>query len=110
MVQFVSMEIVKVIEPDIIENLPGMFGEQGQRAIISGEQWSKGQILSETAEQRQNLGTENIKKIDFVLHCQANKGSYKLWKKNPHKPNIHSVRQRQIKTDRPRSDAAEYGV
>ena len=62
LVQFVSMEIVKVIEPDIIESLQGIFGEQGQRAIISGEQWSKGQILSGTGEQRQCLGTGNIRK------------------------------------------------
>ena len=45
------------------------------------------------------FGNRKHKKIDFVLHCQANKGSDKLWKKNLHKPNIHSVRKRQISTD-----------
>ena len=91
MVQFVSMEIVKVIEPDIIENLLGIFGEQGQRAIISGEQWSKGQILSGNRGTRTMFGNRKHKKIDFVLHCQANKCSDKLWKKNLHKPNIHKT-------------------
>ena len=44
------------------EALPGVLGNRGKRAFISGEQGNKGQILRETGEQRQYWGTGNIRK------------------------------------------------
>ena len=47
------------------EALPGVLGNRGNRAFISGEQGNKGQILRGTGEQRQYWGTRNIKKHIF---------------------------------------------
>ena len=48
------------------EALPGVLGNRGNRAFISGEPGNKGQILRGTWEQRQYWGTGNIKQIfDF---------------------------------------------
>ena len=47
------------------EALPGVFGNRGTRAFISGEQGNKGQILKGTGEQRQYWGTGNITKQIF---------------------------------------------
>ena len=49
----------------IIEALPGVLGNRGTRAFISGEQGNKGQILKGTGEQRQYWGTGNIRKQIF---------------------------------------------
>ena len=43
----------------------GFWGKRGIRAFISGKQGNKGQILRETGEQRQYLGTGNIRKHIF---------------------------------------------
>ena len=50
------------------EALPGVLGNRGKRVFISGEQGNKGQILMGTGEQRQYLGTGNIRKqiFDFL--------------------------------------------
>ena len=42
------------------EALPGIFGNWGARAYISGEQGNEGLKIRGTGEQRQFLGTENI--------------------------------------------------
>ena len=47
------------------EALPGVLGNRGNRAFISGEQGNKGQILRGTEEQRQYWGTGNIRKQIF---------------------------------------------
>ena len=47
------------------EALPGVLGNRGNRAFISGEQGNKGQILKGTREQRQFWGTGNIRKHVF---------------------------------------------
>ena len=47
------------------EALPGVLGNRGNRAFISGEQGNKGQILRGTGEQRQYRGTGNIRKQIF---------------------------------------------
>ena len=47
------------------EALPGVFGNRGNRAFISGEQGNKGQLLRKTGEQRQYWGTEKYKKTIF---------------------------------------------
>ena len=47
------------------EDLPGVLGNRGTRAFISGEQGNKGQILRGTREQRQYWGTGNIRKQIF---------------------------------------------
>ena len=47
------------------EALPGVLGNRGTRAFISGEQGNKGQILKGTGEQRQYWGTGNIRKQIF---------------------------------------------
>ena len=44
---------------------PGVCGNRGNRAFISGEQGNKGQILRGTGEQRQYWGTGNIRKQIF---------------------------------------------
>ena len=57
------------------EALPGVLGNKGNRAFISGEQGNKGQILRGTGEQRQYWGTGNIRKqiFDFLeIGEQAN--------------------------------------
>ena len=48
-----------------VEALPGVFGNRGKRAFISGEQGNKGHILRGTGEQRQYFGTGNIRKQIF---------------------------------------------
>ena len=48
-----------------IEALPGVWGNRGKRAFISGEQGNKAQILRGTGEQRQYWGTGNIRKQVF---------------------------------------------
>ena len=48
-----------------VEALPGVLGNRGTRAFISGEQGNKGQILRGTGEQRQYWGTGNIRKQIF---------------------------------------------
>ena len=47
------------------EALLGVLGNRGKRVFISGEQGNKGQILRGAGEQRQYLGTGNIKKTTF---------------------------------------------
>ena len=47
------------------EALPGVLGNRGTMAVISGEQGNKGQILRGTGEQRQYWGTGNIRKQIF---------------------------------------------
>ena len=49
----------------INEALPGVLGNRGTRAFISGEQGNKGQILRGTGEQRLYWGTGNIRKQIF---------------------------------------------
>ena len=51
-----------------IEALPGVWGNRGTMAFISGEQGNKSQILRGTGEQRQYWGTGNIRKqiFDFL--------------------------------------------
>ena len=67
----------------MIEALPGVLGNRGNRAFISGEHGNKGQILRGTGEQRQYWGTGNIRK-QFFNFCgieeqanlfQGNKGT-----------------------------------
>ena len=50
-----------------VEALPGVLGNRGNRAFISGEQENKGQILRGAGEQRQYWGTGNIRKQIFDL-------------------------------------------
>ena len=47
------------------EALPGVWGNRGNRAFISGEQGNKDQLLRWTGEQRQYWGTGNIRKQIF---------------------------------------------
>ena len=54
------------------EALPGVLGNRGNRAFISGEQGNKGHILRESGEQRQYWGTGNIRKQIFDFWGQAN--------------------------------------
>ena len=50
----------------IDEALPGVLGNRGTRAFISGEQGNKGQILRGTGKQGQYWGKGNIENIfDF---------------------------------------------
>ena len=49
------------------EALPGVLGNRGTRAFISGEQGSKGQILRGTGEQRQYWGAGNIENQIFDI-------------------------------------------
>ena len=55
----------QVSDTRIKEALPGVLGNRGNRAIISGEHGNKGQLLRETGEQRQYWGTGNIRKQIF---------------------------------------------
>ena len=48
-----------------MEALPGVLGNRGNRAFISGEQGNKGRILRGTGEQRKYWGTGNIRKQIF---------------------------------------------
>ena len=75
------------------EALPGFWGKREIRAFISGKQGNKGQILRETGEQRQYLGTGNIRKHIFDFWgtweqanlFQGNKGG-------PQKPETYLIR------------------
>ena len=58
------------------EALLGVLGNRGNRAIISGEQGNKGQILRGTGEQRQYWGTGNIRKQIFDFWGTGNKPIY----------------------------------
>ena len=49
----------------IYKALPGVLGNRGNRAFISGGQRNKGQILRGTGEQRHYWGTGNIRKQIF---------------------------------------------
>ena len=70
-----------------VEALPGVLGNRGNRAFISGEQGNKRQILRETGEQRQYWGTGNIRKQIFDFWgteeqanlIQGNKGTRTPW-------------------------------
>ena len=58
------------------EALPGVLGNTGSMAFISGEQGNQGQILRETGEQTQYWGTGNIRKHIFDFWGQGNKPIY----------------------------------
>ena len=60
----------------INEALPGVLGNSGTRAFISGEQGNTGQILRGTGEQRQYWGTGNIKSKFSIYGEQGNKPIY----------------------------------
>ena len=57
----------------IVEALPGVLGNRGTRAFISGEQENKGQILRGTGEQRQYWGKGNIENKFSIFGEQGNK-------------------------------------
>ena len=53
------------VSSDLYEALPGVLGNRGIRAFISGEHGNKGHILRGTGEQRQYWGTGKNKKTIF---------------------------------------------
>ena len=61
----ITLWLLFFIANHTLEALPGVLGNRGTRAFISGEQGNKGQILRGTGEQRQYLGTGNIRKQIF---------------------------------------------
>ena len=65
-----------VVLLNIYEALPGVLGNRGNGAFISGEQGNKGQILRGTGEQRQYWGTGNIRKQILIFGEQGNKAFY----------------------------------
>ena len=58
------------------EALPGVLGNRGTRAFISGEQGNKGQLLRGTGEPRQYWGTGNIENKFSIFGEQGNKPIY----------------------------------
>ena len=68
--------------------LQGVLGSRGKGVFISGEQGNKGQILRGTGEQRQYLGTGNIREQFFDFRgtgeqanlFKENKGRGTPWK------------------------------
>ena len=50
-----------------MEALPGVLWNRGTRALISGEQGNKGQVLRGAGEQRQYWGTGNIENKFSIL-------------------------------------------
>ena len=60
----------------INEALPGVLGNRGTRAFISGEHGNKGQFLRGTGEQRQYWGTGNIENKFSIFGEQGNKPIY----------------------------------
>ena len=58
------------------EALPGVLGNRGKGAFISGEQGNKGQILRGTGEQRQFCGTGNIRKQIFDFGGTGEQASF----------------------------------
>ena len=61
---------------DICEALPGVLGNRGTMAFISGEQGNRCQILRGTGEQRQFWGTGNIENKFSIFGEQGNKPIY----------------------------------
>ena len=59
-----------------VEALPGVLGNRGTRAFISGEHGNKGQFLRGTGEQRQYWGTGNIENKFSIFGEQGNKPIY----------------------------------
>ena len=58
------------------EALPGVLGNTGSMAFISGEQGNQGQILRGTGEQTQYWGTGNTRKHILDFWGQGNKPIY----------------------------------
>ena len=56
--------------------IPGVLGNRGTRAFISGEQGNKGQILRGTGAQRQYWGTGNTEHKFSIFGEQGNKPIY----------------------------------
>ena len=63
----VDVKLLHIVSDNnlIKEALPGVLGNRGNRAFISGEHGNKGQISRGTEEQRQDWGTGNIRKQIF---------------------------------------------
>ena len=58
------------------EALPGVLGNRGTRAFISGEQGNKGQFFRGTGEQRQYWGTGNIENKFSIFRDQGSNPIY----------------------------------
>ena len=59
-----------------VEALPGVLGNRGTRAFISGEQGNKGQFFRGTGERRQYWGTGNIENKFSIFGEQGNTPIY----------------------------------